>query len=168
MFTKCSFDKAENKLDYYRGRDCIEKLCKKLKEHTMKIINYEKKEMMSLTDEENRSYEEQEVCHICKRKFCTNEHDENYKNKKKVKDHCPYTGKFRGTSHSDSNLKYNVPNNIPIKIHNASYDTHFIISQLAEELKGELNCIGQNMEKYITFSVPIKKNVLTVKQLHVN
>ena len=43
MFTRCSFDKAENKLDYYRGRDCIEKLCKELKEHAMKIINYEKK-----------------------------------------------------------------------------------------------------------------------------
>ena len=43
MFTKCSFDKAENKLDYYRGRDHIEKLCKKLKEHTMKIITYKKK-----------------------------------------------------------------------------------------------------------------------------
>ena len=46
MFTKCSFDKAENKLDYYRGRDCIEKLYKKLKEHAMKIINYEKKKEM--------------------------------------------------------------------------------------------------------------------------
>ena len=35
--------------------------------------------------------------------------------------------------------------------------THFIINQLTEEFKGELNCIGENMEKYITFSVPIKK-----------
>ena len=35
--------------------------------------------------------------------------------------------------------------------------THFLINQLAEEFKGELNCIGENMEKYITFSVPIKK-----------
>ena len=43
MFTKCSFDKTENKLDYYRKRHCIEKLCKKLKEYVMKIINYEKK-----------------------------------------------------------------------------------------------------------------------------
>ena len=42
-------------------------------------------------------------------------------------------------------------------IHNASYDTYFIINQLAEEFKGKLNCIGENMEKYITFSVPIKK-----------
>ena len=54
-------------------------------------------------------------------------------------------------------LNYKVPKDIPIKIHNASYDTYFIINQLAEEFKGELNCIGQNMKKYITFSVPIKK-----------
>ena len=38
MFTKGSFDAAENKFGFYRGRDCIEKLCKKLKGHTMKII----------------------------------------------------------------------------------------------------------------------------------
>ena len=124
----------------------------------MKIINYEKKkEMMPLTDKENRSYEEQELCHICKKKFCKDEHDENYRGKKKVKDHCHYTGEFRGTAHSDCNLKYRVSNNIPIVIHNASYDSHFIINQLAEEFKGELNCIGENMEKCITFSVPIKK-----------
>ena len=43
MLTRCSFDKKGNKLDYYRGRDCIDKLCKTLKEHAMKIINYEKK-----------------------------------------------------------------------------------------------------------------------------
>ena len=42
-------------------------------------------------------------------------------------------------------------------IHNATYDTHFIINQLAIEFKGELNCIGDNIEKYITLSVPIKK-----------
>ena len=43
MFTRCSFDKKENKPNYYRGKDCIEKLCKKLKESAMKIIDYEKK-----------------------------------------------------------------------------------------------------------------------------
>ena len=43
MFTKCSFDEKENKLNYNRGKDRIEKLCKKLKECAMKIINYEKK-----------------------------------------------------------------------------------------------------------------------------
>ena len=85
MFTKCSFDKIENRLDYYRRKDCIEKLCKKLKEHAMKIINYEEKEMIPLTDEENKYYEEQEACNICTEKFCMNEDDENYKNKKRLK-----------------------------------------------------------------------------------
>ena len=53
MFTKCSFDEKENKLDYCRRKDCIEKLCKKLKKRAMKIINYEKKEMIPLTYDEN-------------------------------------------------------------------------------------------------------------------
>ena len=86
MFTKCSFDAAENKLDYYRRRDCIEKLYKKLKEHATKIINYKEKEMILLTHEENKSFEGQEVCHICKEEFCTNENNENeFKVKKKKK-----------------------------------------------------------------------------------
>ena len=116
-------------------------MCKKLKEHTMKIINYEEKEMIKLTVEENRFYKEQEVCHVCKKRFCMDEHYDNYKNYKKVKGHCHYTGKFRGAAHSNCNLNYKVPNNIPIIIHNASYDTHFIINQLAEEFKNEPDCI---------------------------
>ena len=72
----------------------------------MKIINYEKKkEMIQLAGKENRSYKEQEVCHICKKKFCMDEHDENYENRRKVKDHCHYTGKFRRAAHSNYNLK---------------------------------------------------------------
>ena len=123
----------------------------------MEIINYEKKEMIQLTVEENISYDEQEAYHICEGNFCTDKDDKNYKNAKKIKDHCHYTGKFRGAAHSKCNLNYKVPNNIPVIIHNTGYDTNFIINQLAEEFKGELDCIGENMEKYITFSVPIKK-----------
>ena len=113
--------------------------------------------MISLTKEGNKSYKEQKACHICEGKFCVDKDDENYINRKKVKDHFHYTGKFRGAAHSKCNLNYKAPKDIPIIIHNASYDTHFIINQLAEEFKGELNCIGENMETYITFSVPIKK-----------
>ena len=66
MFTSCSFSEKENKLNYYRGKDCIEKLCKKLKESAMKIIDYEEKEMIPLTHEENKFYREQEAFHIRK------------------------------------------------------------------------------------------------------
>ena len=43
LFTHCSFDKTKNKLDYYRGKDCMKNFCKDLREHATKIINYEKK-----------------------------------------------------------------------------------------------------------------------------
>ena len=47
---------------------------------------------------------------------------------------------------------------MPVEIHNGSkYDYHLIIKELAEEFKGEFECLGENMEKYISFSVPIKK-----------
>ena len=49
-------------------------------------------------------------------------------------------------------------NEIPIVFHNGStYDYHFIIRQLAKEFEGNFECLGENTEKYITLSVPIKK-----------
>ena len=68
LFTKCSSDARKNKLNYYKGIDCIKKMWKKLKDETLKIFNHEEKEMIQLTDEENKSYEEQELCHIRKKK----------------------------------------------------------------------------------------------------
>ena len=65
MFTKCSFDATKTKLAYYREIDSIKMLYKKLKNHALKKTKYKKKEMIPLTDEENKSYEEQDVCHIC-------------------------------------------------------------------------------------------------------
>ena len=94
LYTRCSFDKKENKLNYYRGKDCIEELYKKLKENAMKIINREKKEMVPLTHEENNFYNGQKICYICKEQFCIDKSDKNYINKRKAKDHCHYTGKF--------------------------------------------------------------------------
>ena len=89
--------------------------------------------------------------------------------KKKIKDQCHFTEKFRGAAHNDCNLRYKLLKDIPMIIYNASYDTPFIINQLAEEFKNELNCIGENMEKYIDFSVPfMKKNVIMVKKSHIN
>ena len=92
---------------------------------------------------------------------------ENYINRKKIKDHCHYTGKFTGTAHSECNLNHKVPKDISIIIHNASYDTHFIINQLAEEFKGELNCVGTWKNKSL-FLYQLRKNVMMVKKLHAN
>ena len=43
LLRHCSFDTTKNKLDYYRGKNCMKNFCLDLREHATKIINYEKK-----------------------------------------------------------------------------------------------------------------------------
>ena len=58
------------------------------------------------------------------------------------------------------NLRYKVPKEIPVVFHNGStYDYHFIIKELVKEFEGNFDCLGENTEKYITFSVPLKKKI---------
>ena len=59
LFTNCSVDLTKNKLDCYKGEHCMGRFCKDFRDHALKIINYEEKEMMLLTDKENKSYEKQ-------------------------------------------------------------------------------------------------------------
>ena len=91
--------------------------------------------MISLTNEEKKIHHEQKVCYICKKEFSTNDDD----NKKyfKVRDHCHYTGKYRGAAHDTCNLRYKIPKEILVVFHNGStYVYHFIIKELAEEFEG--------------------------------
>ena len=67
LVTCCLFDKSKNERKYYRGKDSMKMVCKDLKEQAMKIIKYEKKEMIPLTDKEKESYENQEICYMRKR-----------------------------------------------------------------------------------------------------
>ena len=47
--------------------------------------------------------------------------------------------------------------------HNDStYDYHFVIKELAEKLEGEFESLGENTEKYVTFSVPIKNEITKI------
>ena len=49
--------------------------------------------------------------------------------------------------------------------HNGSnYEYHFIINKLAKEFKKQVTCLGENTEKYITFTVPIEKEVTRIEK----
>ena len=137
---------------------------KDLRELASKIINHEKKKMIPLTTEEKIYHNKQKICYICKKEFNNNdtegsrslERKKNYK----VWDHCHYTGKYRGAAHNICYLRYKVPKEILIVFHNGSiYDYHFIIKELVKEFEGNFDCLGENTEKYITFSVPLKKKI---------
>ena len=120
--------------------------------------------MIPLTKKEEENHNNQKVCYICKKEFDTNnttkssslERKKNYK----VRDHCHYTEKYRVPAHNMCNIRYKILKEIPIVFHNGStYDYHFIIKELVREFDGNLECLGENTEKYITFSVPLKKKI---------
>ena len=66
----CSFDDPKNKCYFCRGKDCIEKFCKDLKELATEMIKFKKKEMITLTNKEIKFREKQNVCYICEKTFC--------------------------------------------------------------------------------------------------
>ena len=83
----------------------MKKFCRYLKEHARKLIDYQKKEMIPLTYEENESYKNQKVCYICKKRFNTDDDNEEYR---RVRGHCHYTIKCRSAAHNICNLRYEM------------------------------------------------------------
>ena len=133
MSTISAFRSMQKEHDVYRGKDCMKKFCESLRERVMEIINSKKEKMKLLTKEQQGSYENANICYICKEKF-KNKYLKEKKNYHKVRDNCRYTGEYRYAEHSICHLKYSVPKKIPIVFHNGSnYDYHFIMKELAEE-----------------------------------
>ena len=88
--TILSFKSIENKHKVYRGKDCMKKFYESLREHVMKIINFKSNKMKLLKKEQQESYDNAKICHICQENF----ENKYVKNKKycQVRDHCHYTG----------------------------------------------------------------------------
>ena len=107
MCTISSFRSIEKKHDMYIGKDCMKRLCKYLKVHAMKIINFKMKKMKLLAKEQHESYENAKIQYICKEKF----ENKYLKDKKylKVRDHCHYAGEYRRAAYSICSLKHSVP-----------------------------------------------------------
>ena len=61
-----AFDSIKNKYSLYRGDNCMKKFCFSLTEHASDVINFEKKKMLQLTEEELKSHQDSTVCYICK------------------------------------------------------------------------------------------------------
>ena len=131
----------------------MENWCKsKIKKHFNKPLK--------MTKENETDFQKATKCHIC---------DEPYKDKDiRVRDHCHITSKFRGSAHQDCNLKLQIKPEtikIPAIFHNLrGYDSHFIMQEIGkiakehtytnkkgEKVEMNINCIPNNMEKYMAF-----------------
>ena len=135
--------------------DAIDIFIKWLKEDVKDIANIKVKKMI-ITKEEEKQFYKASDCWICGKAL----------GKDRVKDHCHYTGRYRGPAHNICNLKYSKPNNITVFFHNlAGYDSHLFIKKLGSPDKKEnIDCIPNNEEKYISFSKTIITGEYTNKK----
>ena len=116
-------------------------------EEDVKIIAELGNEKMKITAEEEEQFKQASNCWICGNLLNI---------KDRVRDHCHYTGRYRGAAHNLCNLKYSKPNNISVFFHNLTgYDSHLFIKKLNTTM-GAIDCIPNNEENYISFSKTIK------------
>ena len=135
--------------------DAMDVFIKWLEEDVKAIANIKPKKMI-FTEEDKEQFNKSRICWIC---------DEPFKDRK-VRDHCHYTGRYRGSACNSCNLKYRKPKFIPVFFHNLSgYDSHLFIKKLGSPDKKEnMDCIPNNEEKYISFSENIKVGQYTDKE----
>jgi uncharacterized protein YbaR (Trm112 family) len=129
----------------YRGYDAIDVFVNhmvKLEDEIGTVLR--NPEPMDLSEEETKAFLEATCCHICRGELGNDA----------VRDHCHVTGKFRGAAHSSCNLNYRLRERIPVFFHNLKgYDAHHIMNAIGKFKHKKINCIPQNHEKYISFSL---------------
>ena len=127
--------------------DAEDVFVKWLEEDVKEIANIEPKKII-FTREDEKQFNTSSDCWICGEELGND----------RVRDHCHYTGRYRGAAHNSCNLKYSKPKGVPVFFHNLTgYDSHLFIKNLgSSNPKENIECIPNNEEKYITFT----KNII--------
>ena len=135
--------------------DAMDVFIKWLEDDVKAIANMEPKEMI-FTEEDRKQFNKASDCWICGESLGND----------RVRDHCHFTGRYRGPAHNNCNLKYRTLKSISVFFHNLSgYDSHLFIKKLGSPDKKEnIDCIPNNEEKYISFSKTIKTGHYTNKK----
>ena len=140
--------------------DEVDKIfAEKLEETTKKIYEAFKTPVPMIFDDDARKlHKSLTVCFTCGEELGSD----------KVRDHCHYTGKYRGALHSECNLRLKRTRTIPVFFHNLSgYDSYLFVKRLADT-PSEVNCIPENEEKYITFNKNVQVDTIIRDEKEVN
>ena len=155
-YIKCFDDNVfKPRLRSYTGEDAMQKFVEWLEEDIKIIANIPAKKMI-FGEKQKEQYEKETECWICKEEFDGTADKNGYKKNGKVRDHCHYTRRYRGAAHNSCNILYRKPDFIPVVIHNLSgYDSHLFVKNLGFTA-GNIDCIPNNEETYISFTKNIK------------
>ena len=148
LHSKFAYGNVDKPTTQYRGPDCVEKFCEHIISEAKRLYkSFPEVPMIPLTKSQLRKYRHAAECHICFKPFG---------DKGKVRDHCHYSGLYRGAAHSACNLRYKIPSYIPVVFHSlAGYDAHLFIRELAKHTS-RMRVIAKNVEDHISFSIKIE------------
>lgn len=151
-FVKCSFDDRHSKLVEYTAKsedeDVAQIFVDMLEEEVKAIYKNHPKKKMIFTNKDVVIFKNAKCCWLCGEAFKMGDEI--------VRDHCHYTGKFRGAAHNSCNLRFRRPRFTPVVFHNlANYDAHLFVRNLGVS-EGNIKCIPANTEKYISFTKSIE------------
>uniref|UniRef100_A0ABD2WCX1 DNA-directed DNA polymerase n=1 Tax=Trichogramma kaykai TaxID=54128 RepID=A0ABD2WCX1_9HYME len=168
LYIKCSFDDKQSEYRSYRQKNekeirpatwFIQQLLKIAKDLESRYDN--PKPMTPLTIDQELEFRAAEKCHICNGEFSKR------KNLRCVRDHCHFSGEYRGPAHNECNLEYQDSRQIPIFFHNLSnYDAHIFIKELSSGIMpGDINVLALSKEKYISFVKKIQECTISFRFL---
>ena len=148
LYSKFAYRDRNDPLTQYRGSDCVEKFCKHIISEAKWLYNsFPERPMTPLTKSQLKEHKRATKCHICFKPFG---------DRGKVRDHCHYSGIYKGAAHFSCNLQYKIPSYIPVVFYNlAGYDAHLFIRELAKYTTS-MGVIAKNVEDYISFSVKVE------------
>lgn len=141
FYNVCSYDSSLNRYVSYRGLDCVEKFLEYLQRDVIHITTvFNSPVPMMFTDNDKEKFLKAKLCFLCNNILFDD----------KVRDHCHFTGLYRGAAHSYCNIKFRIPF-VPVFFHNLSGDdSHLFIRHLGE-MSGTIKVIAKSKEKYISF-----------------
>ena len=150
----CTAEEHTMKPVVYRGPNVIKTFYDKiLAENTriQAILNNPKP--MIVTPQQQREFDEAQDCYICGEPLGVD----------RVRDHDHLTGNYRGAAHKACNINYrwgytgrgkSRQYTVPVVFHNLrGYDGHLLMEALGRHKERQLQCIPNNTERYISFSL---------------
>lgn len=127
-YLKCSFDDSLSYYNAKRGRNCLDWFVKELETILNRLTTiFDENIPINMNVEDVENFIRATKCHICEKEFIRNVDII-------VKDHCHFTGKFRGAAHQACNLAYRDYRTVPVVFHNLThYDSHFLVEKIRAE-----------------------------------
>lgn len=160
-YFKCAHDDSLSYYKSYRGPHCPEWFANELKNIAEDVdkIHENVIPMDELTTKQKDDFKKASRCWICQKLFIPKGDS-----KKKVRDHCHLTGRYRGPAHNDCNLNFKNSRTINVVFHNlTNYDGHLIIKDLCNAVPGDIKIIPTSTEKYIAITKKIAGTKATFK-----